>query len=76
MKIVHISPGAGGMICGACLHDNTLAGALIRQGHDVTLIPIYTPMRTDEEDFSDHEVFFGAINVFLNQRGKRRHRRC
>jgi glycosyltransferase involved in cell wall biosynthesis len=70
MKIVHISPGAGGMICGACLHDNTLAGALIRQGHDVTLIPIYTPMRTDEEDFSDHEVFFGAINVFLNQRSR------
>ena len=70
MKIAHISPGAGGMLCGACMHDNTLAGALMRQGHDVNLIPIYTPMRTDEEDFSGTEVFFGAINVFLNQRSR------
>lgn len=70
MRIAHISPGAGGMLCGACLHDNTLAGALMRQGHDVALIPIYTPMRTDEEDVSGPRVFFGALNVFLRQRSR------
>jgi len=56
------------MLCGACLHDNTLAGALLRQGQDVALIPIYTPMRTDEEDVSRPRVFFGALNIFLKQR--------
>jgi len=58
------------MLCGACLHDNTLAGALMRQGHDVALIPIYTPMRTDEENVSGPRVFFGALNVFLRQRSR------
>ena len=70
MRIAHISPGAGGMLCGACLHDNTLAAALMRQGHDVALIPIYTPMRTDENDVSGSRIFFGALNVFLEQRSR------
>ena len=70
MRIAHISPGAGGMLCGACLHDNTLAAALMRQGHEVALIPIYTPMRTDEEDVSEPKIFFGALNVFLKQRSR------
>jgi len=70
VRIAHISPGAGGMLCGACLHDNTLAAALMRDRHDVALIPIYTPMRTDEENVSGHRVFFGALNVFLEQRSR------
>ncbi len=36
------------MYCGTCIHDNTLAAALIRKGHEVALIPTYTPMRTEE----------------------------
>jgi glycosyltransferase involved in cell wall biosynthesis len=67
MKIAYIAAGAAGMYCGTCLHDNTLAAALKRQGHDVTLIPTYTPLRTDEEDVSIDHVFYGAINVFLQQ---------
>jgi glycosyltransferase involved in cell wall biosynthesis len=68
MKLAYITPGAAGMYCGSCLHDNTLASALIRQEHDVALVPIYTPIRTDEENVSMDRVFYGAINVFLEQK--------
>ncbi|HEX4955550.1 MAG TPA: glycosyltransferase family 4 protein [Thermoanaerobaculia bacterium] len=68
MKIAYIASGAGGMYCGSCLHDNTLAAALMRQGHDVALLPTYTPMRTDEEGVAGPRVFYGAINVFLASR--------
>ena len=63
-----ITAGAAGMYCGSCMHDNTLASALIAQGHDAILIPTYTPVRTDEEDVTERRVFFGGINVFLQER--------
>jgi len=68
MRVAYITAGAAGMYCGSCLHDNTLAAELMRLGHDVTLVPTYTPMRTDETDVSGGEVFFGAVNVFLQQK--------
>jgi len=68
VRIAYITAGAAGMYCGSCLHDNTLAAALIRDGHDVSLIPTYTPIRTDEEDVSTGDVFYGAINVYLEQK--------
>ena len=56
------------MYCGSCLRDNALAAELIRQGHDVTLLPFYTPTLTDEENVSrQDQVFFGGISVFLEQ---------
>jgi glycosyltransferase involved in cell wall biosynthesis len=67
VKIAYIGAGAAGMYCGTCLHDNTLAAALKDLGHDITLIPTYTPLRTDEEDVSIGRVFYGAINVYLQQ---------
>ena len=68
MKIAYITAGAAGMYCGSCMHDNTLVAALVRQGHDALLIPTYTPIRTDETDVSQKRVFFGGINVFLQQK--------
>ena len=68
MKIAYITAGAGGMICGNCLRDNALAAALLELGHDVQLIPTYTPIRTDEEDVSLGRVFYGGINVYLQQK--------
>jgi hypothetical protein len=47
MRIAYITAGAGHMYCGSCLRDNTLAMALRAAGHDVQLIPTYTPTRTD-----------------------------
>src|SRR5262245_5126074 len=68
MRIAYITAGAAGTICGSCLHDNTLAAALIAQGHDALLIPTYTPTRTDEPNVSQKRVFFGGINVYLQQK--------
>ena len=67
MHIVQITPGAGGMYCGSCLQGNTLAGALRRAGVEVTLVPVYTPLRTDEPAETAGGVFFGGINVYLQQ---------
>jgi glycosyltransferase involved in cell wall biosynthesis len=68
LKIAYLTAGAAGMICGSCLHDNTLARALIELGHDVQLIPLYTPIRTDEVDVSTSRIFYGGINMYLQQR--------
>jgi glycosyltransferase involved in cell wall biosynthesis len=67
-SIVYLTAGAAGMYCGSCMRDNALAAELIRRGIDVTLLPLYTPIRTDEEDVSVERVFFGGINVFLQQK--------
>jgi len=68
LRIAYIAAGAGGMYCGSCIHDNALAAALQRQGHEVALLPTYTPLKTDEENVSDSHQFYGAINVFLQQK--------
>jgi glycosyltransferase involved in cell wall biosynthesis len=66
--IAYLTAGGAGMFCGSCMRDNTLAAALGRLGCDVQLIPLYTPIRTDEEDVSVDRVFFGGINVYLQQK--------
>jgi len=68
LRIAYIAAGAAGMYCGNCLHDNTLARAVIDMGHELLLIPTYTPLRTDEADQSLHKVYFGGINVYLQQK--------
>ena len=68
MKIAYLAAGAAGMYCGSCLHDNTLAAKLLELGEEVVLVPIYTPIRTDEADVSHKRVFFGGINVYLQQK--------
>ncbi len=55
------------MYCGSCLRDNALAAALMARGHDVMLMPIYTPTTTDEANVSQSRVFFGGISVYLEQ---------
>ncbi|WP_442485453.1 glycosyltransferase family 4 protein [Aeoliella sp. SH292] len=68
MRIAYIAAGAAGMYCGSCLHDNTLARALMDRGEDIVLVPTYTPLRTDEVDVSIPRVFYGGINVYLQQK--------
>jgi glycosyltransferase involved in cell wall biosynthesis len=68
MRITYITAGAAGMFCGSCMRDNTLTAALARLGHDALLVPTYTPIRTDEPDVSQKRVFFGGINVYLQQK--------
>src|SRR5438094_3454760 len=68
MKILSITAGAAGMYCGSCLRDNALAAELISEGHDVILLPLYTPTLTDEPNVSANKVFFGGISVYLEQK--------
>ena len=56
------------MFCGSCLHDNALSHALSVQGWNIQLVPTYTPIRTDEDDYSIDQVLFGGINVYLQQK--------
>ena len=56
------------MYCGSCLHGNTLVAALREAGEDALLVPVYTPLRTDERNVSIDRVAFGGINVYLQQR--------
>jgi glycosyltransferase involved in cell wall biosynthesis len=67
MRILAITAGAASMYCGSCLRDNALAAELMAQGHDVTLVPLYTPTLTDETNVSQKRVFFGGISVYLEQ---------
>jgi glycosyltransferase involved in cell wall biosynthesis len=65
VKILSITAGAAGMYCGSCFRDNALAAELLARGHDVTLMPVYTPTRTDEPNVSSGRVLFGGISVYL-----------
>lgn len=67
MRILAITAGAANMYCGSCLRDNALAAELMAQGHDVTLVPLYTPTLTDEPNVSQKRVLFGGISVYLEQ---------
>lgn len=67
MRILQFTGGAAQMYCGSCLRDNALASDLMKLGHQVTLVPLYTPTTTDEQNVSLDKVFFGGISVYLEQ---------
>ncbi len=54
------------MFCGSCMSDNSLAKALTRQGQQVTLLPLYTPLTLDEEQAESTPIFMGGIRVYLS----------
>mgnify|MGYP006077279673 CR=1 FL=1 len=56
------------MYCGSCIRDNALVAGLEQLGWDAMLLPLYTPIRVDEEDRSVDQVFFGGVNVYLQQK--------
>jgi glycosyltransferase involved in cell wall biosynthesis len=71
VKIVFLTAGTGSYYCGACMRDNTLARELHRAGHDVTIAPMYLPLILDETTLDNAwevPVFFGGINVYLQQK--------
>jgi glycosyltransferase involved in cell wall biosynthesis len=70
MKIVQLSPGAGeSYYCENCLRDGALVLALRQIGHDATSVPLYLPaVLADGQADGKQEVFFGGINVYLQQK--------
>jgi len=67
MRIIHLTAGAGGRICGSCLHDNALVRALRRRGRDALLVPAFVPTTTDEENVSEPGLVMGGVNVWLQE---------
>ena len=68
MHVVHIIPGSGGSFyCGNCLRDSTIVDSLRQTGIEVTKIPMYLPLFSDEHDLADIPVFYGAISIYLKQ---------
>ena len=67
MRILSITAGAAGMYCGSCSRDNALAVELLARGHEVTLLPLYTPTNPDETNVSRDRVLFGGISIYLQQ---------
>jgi len=55
------------MYCGSCLRDNAMATELLARGHDVLLLPVYTPTFTDEPNVSEDHVALGGISAYLEQ---------
>lgn len=69
MRILSLTPGTGGTFyCQNCLRDAQMVRALRRAGHDVLVVPLYLPISLDAEGLDEeHRVFFGGINVYLQQ---------
>lgn len=70
MRIVQITPGSGDKFyCENCLRDIALVRALRKLGHDVLMVPLYLPLQIAEaEPVTDTPIFFGGINVYLQQK--------
>jgi glycosyltransferase involved in cell wall biosynthesis len=57
------------MYCGACARDVGFILGLRARGHDVQVVPLYTPLRVEHgQTFSVDPVFLGGINLSLQQR--------
>ena len=38
------------------------------QGHDVLFVPTYTPLKLESDNISIERLFYGGINVYLQQK--------
>ena len=66
--VAYLTAGGAGMFCGSCMRDNSLVAALAELDCEPLLIPLYTPLRTDEANVTVDRVFFGGVNVYLQQK--------
>ena len=67
MKIAYLATGAANMYCGSCMRDNTLVSAMKALGQQVAMLPMYTPLRVDEESASEEYVFYSGIKTYILQ---------
>ena len=75
MHVAILTAGGAGMYCGSCLQDNALARAWHAAGHEVSLIPAYTPLTLDTADESlagpgGGRVFLGGVNLYLQHKSR------
>lgn len=70
MRIVQVVPGSGdNFYCENCLRDIALVKAIHKLGHDVLMVPLYLLIGLDgSDDVSSAPIFFGGVNVYLQQK--------
>ncbi|MEJ2648079.1 MAG: glycosyltransferase family 4 protein [Sedimentisphaerales bacterium] len=70
MRIAHITPSSGdSFYCENCQRDIALVNAMRKMEHEILLLPMYLPLQTDEKEIiQSSPIFFGGINVFLQQK--------
>ena len=70
MRIVQITPGSGdNFYCENCIRDHAVVKAMRRAGHDALMVPLYLPPSAEEPTARrDAPIFFGGINVYLQQK--------
>jgi glycosyltransferase involved in cell wall biosynthesis len=69
MRIIHLLPGAGGgFYCENCIRDAVFLRQLYKLGHDAVALPMYLPAGAEHRDISKGPMFFGGVNVFLQQK--------
>jgi len=68
MRIVFLAAGSGdNFYCENCLRDMDLVRSLRGKALDVIMVPLYLPLPVQGSDLVEAPVFFGGINVFLQQ---------
>lgn len=70
MRIIQITPGSGdNFYCENCLRDNLIVRTLRNLGHDAILVPLYLPPQLEDTGKDNPTpIFFGGINVYLQQK--------
>jgi glycosyltransferase involved in cell wall biosynthesis len=68
VNLIHIIAGTGNFECESCARDTGLAAALRARGHQALCVPLYLPLVTDRPDVVNPRIFFGGINVYLQQK--------
>ncbi|MCE5231031.1 glycosyltransferase family 4 protein [bacterium] len=68
MRITYIIAGSGRMECDTCLRDGLLARTMKAMGHDVLFVPMYTPLPAIVGEQAGRPLFYGGINVYLQQK--------
>jgi glycosyltransferase involved in cell wall biosynthesis len=68
MRIVQLAPGAGGgFYCENCIRDAMLVRQFHKMGHEAIALPMYLPSGDQQGDFKKGPMFYGGINVWLQQ---------
>ena len=69
MQIIFMTPGSGdNFYCENCLRDKAVIMALREAGCDAMSLPMYLhPQMQDTAPPTDVPIFFGGVNVFLQQ---------
>ena len=69
MRITYLTAGAAGMYCGACARDAILIRGLLARGHEVQVIPLYTPLKLEGAvPLPTTRVLLGGVNMYLQQK--------